>query len=138
LMSSSCDSPRTYDQRLVSANDSELASAKPFKTHKNKRKFLLEFRERSGEGERERLTDDLLIYDSRRCSERFEAVRAEPDFTSVCFVFASFLSRAAESTTKPRGKECKKKKNFGLWRREEHKNNESFKLAVDDGCLRGI
>jgi hypothetical protein len=55
-----------------------------------------------------------------------------PDFTSVCFVFASFLSRAKSTTKKPRGTIAKEEDAQHFWRREKHKNNDSFKLALDD------
>lgn len=45
-----------------------------------------------------------------------------------------FLSRAKSTTTAKKKRNIQKedKENFGLWRREKHKNNDSFKLAVDD------
>ena len=118
-----------------------LASAKPFKTHKNKRKFLLEFRGRSGGRERWRLTDDLLIYDLMMHRANFIVSWLRMiTFRLVLPLFVlslPFLSRTKSTTTttnknKKLNMQEEDKENFGLWRREKHKNNDSFKLAVDD------
>lgn len=68
---------------------------------------------------------DLWLDDAPRF--RGSTITSSPDSASVCFVFVRIVRR--------RSREAKAQEEDQFWllrRRQEHKNNESFKLAVDD------